>query len=296
MAWAKCSAATAGGVGLTGAVVEATLRMLRIETSRVLVDTERAEDLDDAMARLESGDHRYRYSVAWVDTLAGGRRLGRSVLSRGDHAPARALDGEPAREPLALGPDRAIAALPWAPSWLLRPATVRAFNEAWFRRAPREERGRVAAIRSFFHPLDGVRDWNRLYGRGGMLQYQLVVPFGAEATIRGALERLAKARAPSFLAVLKRLGAESGPLSFPMAGWTLALDMPAGRDVLADPLDDLDRMVVEAGGRVYLAKDSRLQPELLPRMYPRIDEWRAVRDRLDPDRRMCSDLARRLGL
>jgi decaprenylphospho-beta-D-ribofuranose 2-oxidase len=288
--------ATSGGMGLTGVVVEATLRMLRIETSRMLVDTERAEDLDDAMARLESGDHHYRYSVAWVDTLAGGRRLGRSVLSRGDHAPARALDGAALREPLALDRDRSVAAPPWAPSWLLRPATVRAFNEAWFRRAPREERGRLAAIRGFFHPLDGVRGWNRLYGRAGMLQYQLVVPFGAEGAIRAALERLARARAPSFLAVLKRLGAESGPLSFPMPGWTLTLDMPAGREVLAEPLDEVDRMVAEAGGRVYLAKDSRLQPELLPRMYPRIDEWRAVRNRLDPDRRMCSDLARRLGL
>ncbi len=110
------------------------------------------------------------------------------------------------------------------------------------------------------------------------------------------LERLVKARAPSFLAVLKRLGAEAGPLSFPLPGWTLTLDMPAGRDVLAEPLDDLDRMVAEAGGRVYLAKDSRCSRSCCRAMYPRIDEWRAVRDRLDPDRRMCSDLARRLGL
>jgi decaprenylphospho-beta-D-ribofuranose 2-oxidase len=289
-------AATAGGMGLTGVIVEATLRLIRIETSRMLVDTERADDLDDLMLRMESGDHRYRYSVAWIDCLARGRRLGRSVLTRGDHAPLTALRAAGGSDARALPAERTVAAPPWAPSGLLRPATIRAFNELWFRRSPREERGRPGGIREFFHPLDGLRGWNRLYGRRGLLQYQLVVPFGAEGTVRAVLERMTGERSPAFLAVFKRMGAEAGPLSFPIPGWTLSLDLPAGDPGLAELLDGLDELVADAGGRLYLAKDSRMRPELLARMYPRLDEWREARDRLDPDHRMRSDLARRLGL
>ncbi len=288
-------AATAGGMGLTGVIVEATLRLLRIETDRMAVDTERASDLDDVMARMEAGDDRYRYSVAWIDCLARGGRLGRSVLIRGDHARPDQV-GDAAARALAAPGDGAVPAPPWAPRGLLRPATVRAFNELWFRRAPREERGRIEGLRKFFHPLDGVRGWNRLYGSGGLLQYQFVVPFGEEGTVRAVLERLAGTRSPSFLAVIKRLGPEAGPLSFPIPGWTLALDLPAAAGGLAGLLDDLDGRVAGAGGRVYLAKDSRMRAELLPRMYPRLDEWRAARDRVDPEHRLRSDLARRLGL
>jgi decaprenylphospho-beta-D-ribofuranose 2-oxidase len=291
-------AATAGGMGLTGVVVEATLRLLRIETARMLVDTERAHDLDDLMERMESGDHRYRYSVAWIDCLARGGALGRSVLSRGDHAPSAALTAaaESDADALVQPAERTLSAPPWAPSGLLRPSTIRAFNEAWFRRSPREERGALEGLREFFHPLDGLGGWNRLYGARGLLQYQLVVPFGAQETVRAVLERMAGERSSAFLAVFKRMGAEAGPLSFPMPGWTLALDLPAGDPGLVGLLDGLDELVAGAGGRLYLAKDSRLRPELLSRMYPRLDEWRAARDRLDPDRRMRSDLARRLGL
>ncbi|MDP9295386.1 MAG: decaprenylphosphoryl-beta-D-ribose oxidase, partial [Actinomycetota bacterium] len=284
-------------MGLTGVILEATLRLIPVETAWMNVDTERASDLDDLMARMESGDAGYRYSVAWVDCLATGRHLGRGVLARGDHASADELGrAERRRGALSFRPRSPIPMPPGVPSSLLRAVTAKAFNEVWFRKAPFAERGRLHPLASFFHPLDGVKDWNRLYGPRGFVQYQFAVPLAAEGVVRGVVESLSSAGVPSFLGVLKRFGPGRGMLSFPIAGWTLALDIPAAVPGLAEVLDGFDRLVAEAGGRIYLAKDARLRSELLPRMYPELSRWREVRDRLDPERTMRSDLARRLGL
>ncbi len=289
--WATC-----GGMGLTGTVVEATFGLRPIATSRLAVDTDRVGDLDDLLARLREGQARYRYSVAWIDLMARGRHLGRSVLTQGDFAPTAALRGRAAADPLAFDPRPPVPAPP-APVGLVNRATMRIFNELWFRKAPRVGRGQVQSIAAFFHPLDLAADWNRLYGPRGFVQWQCVLPFGEERVLRRCVEALSAVRAPSPVTVLKTMGpADPGPLSFPAEGWTLAIDAPVGRAVLADLLDTLDRWVVDAGGRLYLAKDSRCRPDLVPVMYPRLDEWRAVRDRLDPERRLDSDLARRLRL
>ncbi|MET8573856.1 FAD-binding oxidoreductase [Streptomyces sp. NPDC005012] len=291
--------ATCGGMGLTGVVLTASLRLQPVQTSLMAVDTERATDLDDLMARLTATDHHYRYSVAWIDLLARGRGTGRAVLTRGDHAPLDALprSSRARRDPLAFRPSRLPAAPSFLPDGLLGRTTVGVFNELWYRKAPRRRTGELQRLPAFFHPLDGVPHWNRVYGRGGFVQYQFVVGHGEEETLRRVVRRVSDHRCPSFLAVLKRFGdGDPGWLSFPTAGWTLALDIPAGLPGLGELLDGLDEEVASAGGRVYLAKDARLRPELLPAMYPRLDEFRALRAELDPRGVFTSDLSRRLGL
>ncbi|MFF8927911.1 FAD-binding protein [Streptomyces longwoodensis] len=291
--------ATAGGMGLTGVILTATLQLQPVQTSLMSVDTERATDLDDLMARLTTGDDHYRYSVAWIDLLARGAATGRAVLTRGDHAPVDALPAgsRARRDPLAFRPGRLPAAPRHLPGGLLTRRSVGAFNELWYRRAPRLRRGELQTIAAFFHPLDGVPHWNRIYGRGGFVQYQFVVGYGQEDALRRIVDRIAARRCPSFLAVLKRFGdADPGWLSFPRPGWTLALDVPAALPGLGAFLDELDEQVAAAGGRVYLAKDSRLRPELLAAMYPRLDDFRALRAELDPRGVFVSDLARRLSL
>ena len=289
--------ATAGGMGLTGVVLDATFRCPRIGSSRLLVDTDRAADLDAVCDLMRTGDHAYDYSVAWIDLMATGRHMGRSVLTRGRFATAEEAAPSTGPDPYTYSAGELVSAPPVFPSWMLNRLSIRAFNELWFRKAPTERRDELQTIPTFFHPLDMVRNWNRIYGPAGFLQWQFVIPFDATATLTTIVEELSHSGCTSFLAVLKSFGAgNAAPLSFPQGGWTLALDIPTGVRGLGPLLDRLDDLVVDVGGRIYLAKDSRVRPELIPHMYPRLDEWRAVRDRVDPNRRIVSDLARRLRL
>jgi decaprenylphospho-beta-D-ribofuranose 2-oxidase len=290
--------ATVGGMGLTGIILEATITLIPIATSRLAVDTDRVTDLDGLLAAMEQGDQWFRYSVAWIDPMARGRRLGRGVLTRADHATVDQVSPKQAVDPLAYAPRQRITVPPVVPApGVINHTTIKAFNELWYRKAPRHRVGQIVSIAGYFHPLDMVGSWNRLYGRGGFLQYQLLLPFGQEEALRRALGRFSASGAPSFLAVLKRFGAANpAPLSFPAPGWTLTVDVPAATRGLRPLLHGLDELVLGAGGRHYLAKDAHISPDAVRRGYPRLDEWRAVRAAVDPMGVWVSDQARRLRL
>lgn len=280
------------GMGLAGVVTEATLRTAPADSAWLAVDTVRTADLDATMAALVEADAR-RYSVAWLDCLASGARLGRGVVTAGDHLPATDVPDGSSRSDVGGG---SLAAVPPLPSpGLVGPRRIAAFNAAYHRHSPRRADAVPTPAGTFFHPLDALAAWNRLYGPGGFLQYQFVTS-GPEP-VRAAIELFQRHRAPVALAVLKRFGPASGaPLSFPQPGWTLTLDVAARTPGLNATLDAADRLVHRANGRVYLAKDARVDPALLPDMYPELDRWRGLRSELDPAGVFRSDLARRLGL
>lgn len=288
--------ATAGGMGLTGFITSAAIRLRRIETAFISAERTRSRDLDETMRLLEEFDGRWRYTVAWLDTLAKGGSLGRGVVMGGEHARLDQLDSRRRGRPLDL-PARSTLSVPFdAPGLLLNPFSIRLFNQLYYRRAPARIQGELVDLRSFFHPLDALRDWNRLYGRRGFLQYQFVLPpCQSRPGLIEVLERFSQAGIPSFLSVLKRFGEEAGPLSFPCPGYTLTLDIPARLRSLEQFLDSIDRIIVRRGGRVYLAKDARLKPDAAEAMYPRLAQWLQVKQRLDPQGLFASDLSRRLG-
>jgi decaprenylphospho-beta-D-ribofuranose 2-oxidase len=289
--------ATVGGMGLTGIIVDATITLLPIETSRLRVEASRIDDLDTLLTTMEEGDHRYRYSVAWVDVLAKGAHLGRSVLGRGDHATVDELPTGQATDPLAYRAPQRLSVPPLIPGpGVINRLSVAAFNEVWFRKAPRHAE-RLESIPTFFHPLDAIGTWNRVYGRRGFVQYQVVIPFGAEDTLRRLLEQFSRTATISFLTVLKRFGdANPAPLGFPRPGWTLAVDVPAAIPGVAEVFRDMDEAVLDAGGRHYFAKDAHISPAIVRAGYPRLGEWQAIRDSVDPDGIWQSDLSRRLDL
>jgi FAD/FMN-containing dehydrogenase len=280
--------ATLGGMGLTGIVLAVTFRMQRVTSDAVDVNYTRARDLDAAFESLER-DARARYSVAWIDALARGRALGRSVVMAGDHArgtgpPSNAAPRTPLPVPFN------------APSWLLGRWSVAAFNALYYR-IQRRPRRRVP-LEAFFHPLDHLGNWNRLYGRGGFFQYQALLPTAnARQGVRELLEATSSSGFGSFLSVLKRCDGEpEGMLSFCRTGYTLALDLPNRGDSVRTLARDLDAIVLRHGGRVYLAKDALLDRQTFDAMVPEAEAFRDFRARSDPNRRLGSDLGRRLGL
>ncbi|MGH2886731.1 MAG: FAD-binding oxidoreductase, partial [Solirubrobacteraceae bacterium] len=242
--------ATVGGMGLTGVIVRATIALQQIESAYFVVDTDRTANLDELMALLTDGsDDRYDYSAAWFDAISTGARLGRAVLTRGSLARLDELPPKLRQAPLAFDAPQLLTAPDVFPNGLANRAVFGALSEAWYRKAPRQRRGEVQNLTSFYHPLDMVGEWNRAYGSRGFLQYQFVVPLAAESTFRSIVAQIARSGHVSFLNVLKRFGpASQAPLSFPQPGWTITVDFPI-RHGLAEFCDGLDEQVLEAGGR-----------------------------------------------
>ena len=273
--------ATVGGMGLTGLIVDVTLRLTRVESPWIVLETEGVRGLGEMMDGLREAAAAWPYTVGWIDGLARGPSLGRGVLMRGRHA-TRAEAG-----PRAPRPRRALRVPVDAPGWLLSPAAMRAFNTVYYRLHGGRLRRRLVSCEQFFYPLDAIRDWNRLYGRQGFLQYQCVLPRAAGLEpLTALLGHLAAAGAASFLAVIKDCGpGGEAYLSFPMEGTTLALDLPFRGPRTEALVHELNARVIRAGGRVYLAKDAVTRAEDFARMMPRLTAWRAVRDRWDPKNR-----------
>lgn len=288
--------ATVGGMGLTGFIADVTFRLARVETAHMLVRQQPARDLDETLSLLEGGAFDDEYSVGWVDCLSEGARLGRGILMRGNHA--RPNEVKNRQDPLQFAPRRRFG-LPFdLPSWALNRSTARAFNDLYFRRQASKTKHFITDVDGFFFPLDAVGGWNRAYGPEGFVQYQCVLPPAeARGGLRLMLEALGDSGLPCFLAVLKRFGAgEAGLLSFTTEGYTLSLDFPLRGRELFDLLRSFDEIVLARGGRVYLAKDSCLDPETFRAMYPRYAEWRRVKERVDPGGRFRSALSERLDI
>jgi decaprenylphospho-beta-D-ribofuranose 2-oxidase len=284
-------------MGLTGFITRATIKLKRVESALVKVDTVKTRNIEETMAVLSEHDKKYGYTVAWSDDLAAGRHLGRSIITSGDFAALDDLDAGQRSDPFNFDPRAKLAAPNVFPPGLMNRHSIRLANAAWYLKAPRHREHELQTISQFFHPLDGIRNWNRVYGPAGFRQYQYVMPFGAEQAVRKSFEMVSAHRAPSFVTVLKRFGkADPGLLSFPTEGWTLALDFPARTRGLGPLLDELDKLVVAHGGRVYLAKDSRVSAATLEEMYPGLPEFRKLRAELDPAGVLASDLSRRLSL
>jgi FAD/FMN-containing dehydrogenase len=277
--------ATCGGMGLTGVLLTVTLRLRRVASAYIDQTTLRAGSLAQALELFER--HRdATYSVAWIDCLAGGAQLGRSLLMLGEHAAEGGLTPPPRRTrtlPLDLPPS------------LLNRHTIGAFNALYFHK-PGASRRRVH-YEPYFYPLDGLLHWNRLYGKAGFVQYQFVLPRATGAAPLGAiLARIAASGRGSFLAVLKSMGpANDNYLSFPIEGYTLALDFKLEPGLFA-LLDELDAMVLDAGGRLYLAKDARMSAATFERGYPRHAAFRQVRRDYGADGAFASSQSHRLGL
>ena len=288
--------ATCGGMGLTGIVLSVRFRLKAVETSYISQHKIKARNLTELLELFERY-HDVTYSVAWIDCLKKGDGFGRSVLLLGEHASVRELTPRQ-REggPLALPPKKSIRFPFNLPSWVLNNFTVRAFNFLYYHKNLTKEARSVIPYEPFFYPLDAILHWNRGYGKKGFVQYQFVVPIENKAGLIDILTRISDKGWGSFLAVLKVFGEQESGISFPMKGYTLALDFPV-REGLFPFLEELDQVVLSYGGRIYLSKDARMSAQTYQSGYARAaDHFSTLLRKYNPEEKFRSVQSARLAI
>ena len=275
--------ATIGGLGQTGVIVNTSIQMLACKGDVMMVTERRVDGWDEHIVQLDASQA--SYTVGWIDATARGDALGRGILEEGETGAGLVPKPNPSKS------------VPFnAPHFALSKPIVRAFNAAYFRRVPSDGRTVVKPIQDFFFPLDRIHDWNKLYGKRGFHQFQCVVPLDQADALRAMLEKIANSGLASPLAVLKRMGeGRAGYLSFPMEGYTLAVDFP-NRTAACELIGELEDMTTSAGGRLYLAKDALATPEQMAAMYPELPAWQKAVTKADPTGALATDMTRRLNL
>jgi len=286
--------ATCGGMGLTGVIATVTFQLKKIESSYIRQKQIKASNLEEIIELFEKYKH-YTYSVAWIDCLKKGDHFGRSILILGEHATQEELPEKYRKEPLKLPVKKAIPFPFNLPSWVLNSFTVKMFNMLYYGKNLHKEINNVVSYEPFFYPLDAFLNWNRGYGKKGFVQYQFVLPMEARQGLVEILKKISDKGLGSFLAVLKVFGRQESMISFPKEGYTLALDFPVRPDLFPF-LDELDQIVLQYGGRLYMSKDARMKPEVLQKGYPRLEEFKNIVRRYNPDNHIRSVQSDRLLL
>jgi FAD/FMN-containing dehydrogenase len=286
--------ATCGGMGLTGMITRTKFRLKKIETSYVRQKQVKAGNLEELLALFEKYKD-YTYSMAWIDCLARGKHFGRGILIVGEHAKENELSEKQKRKKLDVHGKTKFTFPFNLPSWVLNTLTVKVFNFLYYGKNFKKEINNVVPYEPFFYPLDAILHWNRGYGRKGFVQYQFVLPLSAKQGLINILNRISDEGLGSFLAVLKVFGKQDSMISFPDEGFTLALDFPV-RNGLFGFLDELDQIVLQYGGRLYMSKDARMKPEVLFKGYPRIEEFKSIVRKYNPSYKLSSVQSERLLL
>ncbi|HWJ28721.1 MAG TPA: FAD-binding oxidoreductase [Flavisolibacter sp.] len=287
--WATC-----GGMGLTGIITRVVFDLKKIETSYINQKQVKAENLEQLIELFEKYSS-YTYSVAWIDCLKKGKNFGRSILILGEHAKVEELSERQKKEPLKL-PSKKQITFPFnLPSFVLNQFTVKAFNFLYYAKNTKKEINNVVSYEPFFYPLDAILHWNRGYGKKGFVQYQFVLPLESKEGLIKILNRISEAGLGSFLAVLKVFGKQDDLISFPMEGYTLALDFPV-RKGLFKFLDELDEIVLQYNGRLYLSKDARMKPEVFWSSYPKASKFASIIKKYNATFKINSIQANRLNI
>ncbi len=283
-----------GGLGLLGTILTVSLQLRKIETTYFKQKAVVANNLEAMLAAIDQADLNYSSSVAWIDSLAKGKRIGRGVLTMGNLATPEDLPAKLKKNPLRIGGRPKLRVPFYFPAFALNTVTVNILNSIIYWK---QKKGTgIFHYDNFFYPLDAIMDWNRGYGKRGFIQYQFVIPLAdGHKNISRILAAIAASGCIPFLNVLKKFGKGEGLLSFPMEGYTFAIDFPITNN-LKPFTAKLDAMVLEAGGRIYLGKDAYLDEETFKKMYPQSLEWLAIKKKYDPTNKYTSDLAKRIGL